>query len=497
MKKIPDLDRRTFLKVAGTSLEGSGAGRGTASTASGKSTRPNFLLCLTDDQSWMHAGAYGNKSVHTPAFDRVARNGVLFNHAYTACPSCTPSRGALLTGQAIWRLEEGSVFGRTLPVKFDVFPLLLERAGYTIGWTGKGWGPGNLRPGGWGNENPLGPVTNSRYVSPRRFGQHFFSNDYAANFEDFLRARPGNRPFFFWCGIVQPHRPYVKGSGLKAGKKLEDVSVPGHLIDTPELRSDILDYCLEIDYLDTQIDRMLRTLEAAGEIDNTIVVITSDNGIALPRSKGTLYDMGTRMPFAVAWPAEVPAGRASDDFVILADLAPTFLEAAGVRIPGAMTGRSLMKVLQSDKSGLIDPSRDWVVTAIENHGHPYPVRAIRTHRYQYIRNFKPERNPTSSDENLVRYKDHPEYSRFYRLVHGKRPAEELYDMTNDPWQVDNLASDPCHEEAKRILAERLEQHLRDTGDPRMIDGEFPYGDLEMDRRNWGPSTFGEAPRDDV
>ena len=110
--------------------------------------------------------------------------------------------------------------------------------------------------------------------------------------------------------------------------------------------------------------------------------------------------------------------------------------------------------------------------------------AIRTHRYQYIRNFKPERNPTSSDENLVRYKDHPEYSRFYRLVHGKRPAEELYDMTNDPWQVDNLASDPCHEEAKRILAERLEQHLRDTGDPRMIDGEFPYGDLEMDRRNW-------------
>jgi len=151
MDTTHNLDRRKFLKATGISLL---TGCSTVelslskSDKHGKNARPNILFFITDDQSWPHTGAYGAKGVKTPAFDWVAKNGALFNYAYVAAPSCSPSRASILTGQDIWRLEEAAVFGVTLQRKFDVFPLLLEKSGYHIGWCGKAWGPGALRPGG-------------------------------------------------------------------------------------------------------------------------------------------------------------------------------------------------------------------------------------------------------------------------------------------------------------------------------------------------------------
>ncbi|MHC4464672.1 MAG: sulfatase-like hydrolase/transferase, partial [Planctomycetota bacterium] len=177
------MNRRDFLRAvsAGTaSLAISGCMDGIKFSAGEKfAKRPNILFCISDDQSWVHAGVYGDKVVKTPNFDRIAAEGVLFTHAFCAAPSCTPSRGAILTGQNIWRLEEGGLLLGTLPAKFQVYTELLEAAGYHVGFTRKGWSPGQVKPSGR-TQNPAG----------RRY----------KNFKQFIEARPEGQPFCFWFG---------------------------------------------------------------------------------------------------------------------------------------------------------------------------------------------------------------------------------------------------------------------------------------------------------
>lgn len=433
----------------------------------GQIRRPNILLAISDDQSWIHAGAYGNKNVKTPAFDRVAREGVLFTHAFCSAPSCTPSRAALLTGQDFWRLEQGANLMGTLPKKFAVYPDLLEAAGYQIGYTGKGWAPGDVRAGGR-TRNPAGPLFNHRQVG------------YVAAFGEFMKTRPKDKPFCFWFGSSDPHRPYVKGSGTQSGKNLADISVPDFLPDTPEVRSDIADYLFEIERFDRDLGLMLEMLKKEGQLENTLVVVTSDNGMPFPRAKTSLYDHGTRMPLAVRWPSKIPAGRIVDDFVNLTDLAPTFLEAAGVDIPSEMTGHSLLSMLSSKKSGDVEPLRDKVVFGRERHGWNrdpnvgYPCRAIRTREYLYIRNFKPDRFPGYDTDGgptldyLMQHASENSVKPLHRLWFQLRPGEELYDLRQDPYQMQNLYSNPEYTKTREELRTELETILRQGGDPRIV-----------------------------
>ena len=458
-------------------------------------TRPNILFAISDDQSWLHAGAYGDTVVRTPAFDRIACEGVLFTHAFTASPSCTPSRSAILTGQDIWRLGEGGVLLSPLPAEFDVFPLMLEQAGYAIGNTGKAWGPGSWRDGGR-DRDPVGPSLNDAKVDAVPKGTR--PTDYAANFELFLDAKPDGQPFFFWYGASEPHRPYAVGSGVEGGKSLDDVKVPPFMPDTPEIRGDILDYYMEVEWFDAHLAKMLAALEARGELENTLIVVTSDNGMPFPRAKTNLYDYGVRMPLAVRWGAEVPAGRTVDDFVNHIDFAPTFLKAAGVEPAAAMTGRSLVDLLRSEKQGRVDPDRDYVVTAIERHtwcrddGLGYPSRAIRNYDFLYIRNYAPDRWPAggprfvsshqgffgdiddgASKEFMMRPEARSEFVREFELSFGKRPAEELYETASDPAQIQNLADDAAYAEVKQQLRSTLEAYLAEHDDPR-TDGKSPW-----------------------
>lgn len=468
--------------------------------------RPNILFAISDDQSFPHAGAYGDPNVSTPAFDRVAREGVLFTHSYTAAPSCTPSRGAILSGQAIWRLGEAGVLMGTYPPDLVSFPRMLEEAGYRIGYTGKAWGPGDWKAAGL-TEYPVGEGFNDRKYESAPSGIR--NNDYAANFEDFLAQRNPEDPFFFWYGAGEPHRRYDKGAGLRNGKTTESVSVPPFLPDTEEIRSDILDYYVEIEWFDSHLGRMLDALEKAGELDNTLIVVTSDNGMPFPRAKTTLYDWGTRMPLAIRWPGKIPGGRTIDDFVSHADFAPTFLEAAGLRVPKVMTGRSLHSLLTGNKQGRVDPARDRVFTAIERHtwtrpnGAPYPVRAIRTAEFLYIRNFEPARWPAGDPDIegaaqgqygdvdrcptktfMLEAPNRKKYAREFKLAFGRRPAEELYRVASDPGQIDNLAADPQFAAIKKDLTQALAKHLAATGDPRSR-GESPW-DLYPYRRSGNP-----------
>ena len=460
------------------------------------STRPNILFVITDDQSWRDTGAAGSRMVRTPAFDGVAKEGVLFTHSFAASPSCTPSRSAVLTGRHIWQVGEAGVLYGTLPKEHALFTHALQDAGYHVGWTGKGWGPGEWEPGGLPRA-PLGREYNRRLHQPPVHAT-LDARDYAANFDDFLRERPAGSPFFFWFGATEPHRIYEQDAGIRAGKSPADAPVPPYWPDTAELRRDLLDYANEIDWFDVQLARVLARLDATGERDRTLVVVTSDNGMPFPRAKVNLYDPGVRMPLAIRWPARVPGGRVVDDFVWHVDFAPTFLEAAGLPIPATHAGRSLVTLLASGRSGRVDPSRDRAYAALERHtwcrpdGATYPIRSLRTHDFLYIRNFAPERWPTGGPEFVSSNKtfhgdvdggpikdlmedpaNQRRFPREFALCYGRRPAEELYDVRTDPDQVNNLAADPRHAAVKERLWNELRTYLKENGDPR-VDGRDPW-----------------------
>lgn len=468
----------------------------TAAEAATPARRPNILFAIADDQSWAHTSIDGCAYVHTPAFDRIAREGVRFTHSFSASPSCTPSRSAVLTGRNIWQIGEGGVLYGTLDKAYPPFPHLLQDGGYFTGWTGKGWGPGEWEPGGL-RRHPIGREYNAKLMSPPPPAA-IDARDYAANFDVFLADRPAGSPFFFWFGATEPHRVYEQGAGIRAGKRLQDVTVPSYWPDTPELRSDLLDYALEIEWWDAHLARMLAKLEAIGELDNTLVVVTSDNGMPFPRAKTTLYDPGVRMPLAVRWPKGIPAGRVIDDFVSHIDFAPTFLEVAGIAVPARFTGRSLLALLTTRSTGRVDPTRDCVCAALERHtwcrpdGATYPMRALRTHEFLYIRNFQPDRWPTGGPEFISSNKtvhgdvdgcptkdfmelpaSQQKYAREFALCFGKRPLEELYNVIQDPEQVRNLAGDPAYQAVREKLWSQLRAHLEKTEDPR-IAGRDPW-----------------------
>ncbi len=451
----------------------------------GPVSRPNVLVAISDDQSFAHAGAAGDPVVRTPAFDRIAAEGVRFSHAFCSSPSCTPSRGAILTGQDCYRLEAGVNLWSSLPARFETYPDLLESAGYSIGYMRKGWGPGSVEAGGR-SRNPAGP----------RF------DDFGA----FHATVPEGSPFCFWFGSTDPHRPYEKGSGIASGLRMDDVPVPDFLPDVPEIRSDILDYYAEIERFDRELGGILAFLEERDQLANTIVIVTSDNGMPFPRAKADLYDYGARVPLAVRWSERMPAGRVVDDLVSLVDLAPTILEAAGLEPLPEMTGRSLLAPLVSRKQGRVEPSRDHVVLARERHTPwragrvGYPMRAVRTERHLYIRNLEPDRwpagdppilgevDPSPAKDFIRSGEGDPEFARYYRAAFAKRPAEELYDLDLGPSQMSNIAGQAEHAAVQVSLATLLDQRLLATADPRAL-GHPPvwesnphYGRLTLEQR---------------
>ena len=304
--------------------------------------RPNILIAISDDQSYPHASAYGDLVVKTPAFDRVAKSGVLFQNAFTPAPGCSPMRAAFLTGREIWQNREAGTHASFFPRDLPVFTEQLADAGYHVGMTGKGWAPG--RADGWPH-NPAGKAYSQRKTqAPKGIS----NNDYAANFADFLRHRGEEQPFCFWFGATEPHRGYEKGIGQSNGLDPAQVNVPPFLPDSEEVRGDIADYLFEIQWFDSHLTRMLDQLQEMGQLENTLVIVTSDNGMPFPRAKANLYEYGIHMPLAIAWPTKIAAGQTTDDLVSLIDVTKTIFEASGVtpKLAEQMPGHSLLVAIR-------------------------------------------------------------------------------------------------------------------------------------------------------
>lgn len=448
-----------------------------------KDARPNVLLVISDDQSWVHAGAYGQKGLRTPAFDRVAREGVLFMQAFSSSPMCTVSRACLLTGRNAWQNREAGTHFSTFPRDLPVYPSLLKEAGYQTGYTGKGWSPGDWKASGWPN-NPAGPDFNEIKNEVPTTG--IFPVDYAANFEKFLAQRDPDKPFCFWFGAKEPHEPVERGSGKRLGFDPAQVELPPFMADTPANREELADIFAEIEWFDRHLAQMLERLEKAGLLENTLIVVVGDNGTAIPHAKANLYEYGVHVPMAARWGDRIRPGRRVEDLVAFVDLAPTFLEVAGLKPHPEMAGRSLLPILLADASGWVDATRKEVFLCQERSNHArfdnlgYPMRAIRTDRHLLIRNMKPDRWPVGDPPEAQRGRpvDESKQSPDAR----KRPPVELFDIVADPACLHNLAGDPAQREVAARLDARLLEVMRQQGDPRALG----YGDVWESYPRYGP-----------
>ena len=494
--------------------------------------RPNILFAFADDWG-RYAGIYQqiegentpNAHLQTPNFDRIAREGALFANPHVPAPSCTPCRSSVLSGRYFWQTNRGAILqGAVWDDDIPSYPLILEDAGYHIGYCYKVWGPGVPPHAPYGGDR-------TRYQTRNWFAcfsqtatslvdengvegaKELIFDEVRESFDAFLEDRPDDAPFCYWWGPTNTHRKWEKGSG-KALWGIEpdelEGKLPDFLPDVPEIRRDVADYLGEAMAFDTGLGIILNRLEEMGELDNTLVVVSGDHGIpGMPRGKCNLYDIGSEVALAARWPGRIPEGRVVDDMINIMDLAPTFLEAAGVEAPEGMAGESLMPVLTSEESGQVDPDRTFVVTGRERHvaaaregNVPYPQRAIRTHDYLYIRNFAPDRWPMGDPRGLddptvepppyeklandtfaayadldasptkawmIHHRGEDAIRRQYEIGFGKRPEEELYDLREDPDHMHNLADDPDHQEVRDRLRSRLMEVLREQDDPRVVE----------------------------
>jgi arylsulfatase A-like enzyme len=498
--------------------------------------RPNILFCFADDWG-RYASAYAkhepkpsaNHVVKTPNIDSVAARGVLFRNAFVNAPSCTPCRSSLLSGRYFFNCGRGAILnGAVWDSSIPSFPLLLGDAGYDIGKTAKVWSPGTpadapfggqkfaFQKSGMGfnqfSQQATTAIANGKAVEQAK---QILLDQVQGNFDSFLKGRDPKKPFCYWFGPTNAHRKWAKGSG-KAIWGIDPDSLkgklPAFLPDVHEVREDFADYLGEAQAFDACVGVLLKRLKDAGELERTLIVISGDHGApGFPRGKCNLYDFGVGVALIAAGPG-LKGGRVVDDFVNLMDLTPTFLDVGKAKHPPGLNGKSLLPVLTSEKEGLVDPERTWVVTGRERHvvdaragNLPYPHRALRTKDFLYIRNFAPDRYPMGDPGGvtgdkaptedaltnntyaafadmdasptkawLVANRNDSKWVMHYDLAFGKRPAEELYDLKADPDQVKNVAADPKYTQARKELAEQLTKILTESGDPRLIDKECRF-----------------------
>lgn len=487
------------------------------------SIRPNILFAISDDQSFAHTSFAGCKFINTPAFDRVAGEGVYFTNCIAGSPGCAPSRSSIITGRHHWQNEQSGQHGSSWMKKYVPFVDLLDAGGYITGRTGKGVSPfqyaRNANDSLWRSNDAAGIAHSSiNYQkgssADERPAEYISNNNYFGNFRYFMDSVRDDKPFFFWYGAAEPHRAYEQDSWKRTNKNPDDVVVPGFLPDNDVIRGDLLDYAVEIEWFDLHLHRMLEYLDELGELENTIVIVTSDNGMPFPGAKASCYEYGIHVPMAIRFPKDFPGGRKVDDLISFADLAPTILEIAGISPEGMLpiSGKSILNLLKSRKEDDVEQSTKYVFSGRERHSSSrhlnrgYPQRAIRSNDYLLIWNMKPglwpagapqRIKPGTDDELLPLYgidikgMHHSEWAftdidaapsksviiekwqdkamqPFFQFAYGKRPEFELFDIKNDPYNKYNLADKPEFAKVQQELTERLLAELKQSKDPRVV-----------------------------
>jgi len=413
-----------------------------------------MVLIIADDMAWDDCGAYGHPKIRTPNIDKLAADGMRFTNAFMTTSSCSPSRASIITGRYPHNTDAEQLHW-PLPAEQQTFVELLKRAGYWTAAVGK-WHLGDAVKDRFdyireadvsGFQLPSGTVgAKGAMVATDKSGcEHWVST---------LRNRPKDRPLFLWLAALDPHRDY-ESEIIENPHKPEDVSVPPYLPDVPQVREELALYYDEITRLDGYVGGVLEEIERQAIERDTLVLFISDNGRPFPREKTTLYDGGIKTPWIVSWPGRVRAASACTQLVSSVDIAPTFLSLAGIDVPPGFQGHSFAPLLTDPRMKI----RDYVYA--EHHWHDYEDlgRAVRSMQYKYIRNDYPDL-PATPPADVARS---PTFKTMQRLqAQGKldrnqtacfvepRPAEELYDVVNDPHELHNLSGDPKY---VNVLAE--------------------------------------------
>ncbi len=429
---------------------------------------PNIILIIADDMNWDDAGVYGHPSIQTANIDRLAKEGLRYDHAYLTTSSCSPSRASIITSryphntgaeQLHWAIPRGS----------QTFVQLLQQSGYYTAAAGK-WHMGDhirahfdtiIEASVSGFQLPTGDdSTPAKMIAKKPSG--------CEDWLPVLKNRPRDQPFFMWFAALDPHRAYDEGA-LENPHKIEDVLVPPYLPDVEAVRQDLRLYYDEIGRLDQYVGLVMDELTAQGIDDNTLIVFISDNGRPFPRDKTTLYDGGIKTPFIVKWPNKVAPGIISSSLISTVDIGPTLLQSAGIEAPNDFEGTSFLSTFSDPKTKV----RDYAFG--EDHWHDYEdhARCIVNQRWKLIRNDYVDLPATPSADAgrglawqaMLQLKEEKKLSKPQLACFDvPRAPYELYDLKNDPYELNNLANDSNHKEVLNQLISALDQWSVTTND---------------------------------
>lgn len=453
--------------------------------------RPNILFLLSDDHSYPFLSCYGDGNVDTPSLDGLAAEGMKFHRFFTAAPQCVPSRAALMTGRSpvAARITR---FSSPLPRDEVTFPeLLREKAGYYTGVCGRSYhldGSSKIGRAVARVFQEHGMKTFADRLDYLRTGG---DGQVAAQVAEFLDQKPADKPFFLWANFSDPHHVWNAPAELRPDPA--KLTLPAHWPELPGMREQLADYCAEVNRVDRTIAGVLDVLRQRGLLDGTLIVFAGDNGAALPHGKGSLYDPGSNVPFLVRWPGVVQSGSESRALVSGEDLGPTLLEAAGVEPPARMTGISILPLLKGEaftprKYVFIErgPHGSAPVSAeMSNSGYDLG-RAVRSDRYKFIYNCTPwlPYSPVDSAGGAAWSQIKAAYAEG-KLAPGlvatyfttPRPVYELYDLDQDPSELNNLSGRPevaaVEKELREAMAEKMILDFDYLPLPNLMDEAAP------------------------
>lgn len=482
------LSRRDFLGVAGSvAAAATLPGCATAAKSRMAGTRPSIVIFLSDDQSVFDLGCYGNEVIRTPNMDRVAAEGVRFTRAFTSTAMCAPSRAMMYTGLHPHR-NGADRNHSSIRETVKTIPSYLQELGYEVILAGKQ----HIKP------LKCFPFTFIKvdaqeelvavYKKAGKAAAKALRQDLRLKLVEKRLDEIGDRPFCLIVATQEPHAPYIEMDPPE-GYDPAKLEMPPNLVDTPETRKEMAEYYNTVSLLDTEVGQYLDLLRTRGIEDDTLFIYTSDQGSGFPFGKWTLYDAGIRVPFIARWPGRIKPGSETAAMVHFIDVLPTCIELAGGTPPDDIDGRSLLHVLEAKT----DEHRDVIFATHTNigiiSGSYYPTRAIRTKTHKYIVNLNPEGRFTNVVTNGSRGRPEPaetwkswleraETDAFAAERTGtyqKRPAEELYDLRSDPFELKNLADDPAYGDLKAGLRNQLEAWMKQQGDPYYESGRMVIG----------------------
>jgi arylsulfatase A-like enzyme len=451
--------RRDFLKRLGlgvAALGMPGCGGRLSQLVSGRKVQPNIILIIGDDISDNDFGCYGHPSIRTPNIDKLAAKGLRFTNAYLTTSQCSPSRCSVITGRYPHNTGAPELH-MSLPEGQPLFPLELKKNGYYCALAGK-WHLGRH----WSKVFPddhANKAFDEISIGGGSGGEQ--------NWMKCLRQRPKNKPFFMWFASEDAHRGWSTDKGAKPHKP-EDAVIPPYLIDTPAVRRDMARYYDEVQRLDKYTGKVVEELREQGVLENTVIIFMADNGRPFPRCKTRLYDSGIKTPFIIHWPTGLKQkGKVSHSLVSVIDIAPTILELAGLSSPQSFQGVSMTPLLADPTTSI----RKYVFAEHNWHAQIAHERMIRSGDYVYIRNAHPQLPQICGLDAQCPQQELRELARQGKLTPAQmdpllepRPAEELFNVSDDVHQLKNIAGDPKYHEVLENLRKVMNEWQSRTGD---------------------------------